>query len=148
MCLFVCRRGINFYNLESIIMERRWELFTRRQEMLQIHCGLSQQNVHVQDFWTSPESKSPSNDVLSKCFIAEFIRQEQLYLKEMTCVPLDECISFDHTFKVASNIGYLREDGKWICEYDGLFIVLNKAGKVMSWQLTKGTSFAHIKDLL
>ncbi len=66
----------------------------------------------------------------------------------MTRIPLDESISFDHTFKVASNIGYLREDGKWICEYDGLFIVLNKDGKVLSWQLTKGTSFAHIQDLL
>ncbi len=35
-----------------------------------------------------------------------------------------------------------------MCEYDGLFIVLNKDGKVLSWQLTKGTSFAHIQDLL
>ena len=63
-------------------------------------------------------------------------------------IPPDESISFDNTFKVASNIGYLREGGKWICEYDGLFILLNKDGKIVSWQLTKGTSFAHINDLL
>ena len=60
---------------------------------------------------------------LSKCFLAGFLKHEQLYLREMTCILLGESISFDQTFKVA-NIGYLTEDGKWIPEYDRSFIVL------------------------
>lgn len=66
----------------------------------------------------------------------------------MTCISVGESISFDHTFKVATTIGYLREDGKWISQYDGLFIVLNRNGQVLTWQLTRGTSFAHVKTLL
>ena len=75
------------------------------------------------------------------CFLAEFLNHEKYYLKEMTCIPVSETISFDHTFKVAMNIGYLREDSKWISQYDGLFI---GNGQVS----TKGTSFAHVKSLL
>ena len=148
MCMSLCRRGINFYNLESIILERRWESFTRQQELIQIHGTISTQSVSTNDFWSCSMSKSPSNDVLSKCFLAEFLKYEKLYIQEMTAIPTGDSISFDHTFKVAANIGYLREDGKWIHEYDSLFIVLNDHGQVLSWQLTKGTSFSHIKTLL
>lgn len=148
LCTALCRRGINFYNLESIIIERRWESFARQQELLQIHGRVSLQPVCLSEFWDSKLSKSPSNDVLSKCFLAEFLNHEKYYLKEMTCIPIGETTSFDHTFKVATNIGYLREDSKWISQYDGLFIVLNGNGQVLTWQLTKGTSFAHVKSLL
>ena len=125
--------------------------FARQQKLLEIHTNqlsLHTQPSHTSDFWTSPLSKTPSNDVLSKCFLTEFLKHEQLYLKDMTSKPVGGSISFDHTFKVATNIGYLREDGRWISEYDGLFIVLNEQGKVLSWQLTKGTAFAHVKTLL
>ena len=148
MCTAVCRRGINFYNLESLIIERRWESFARQQELSQIHGKLSVQPVCLSDFWSSKISQSPSNDILSKCFLAQFLKHEKLYLKEMTCIPAAGSISFDHTFKVATNIGYLREDSKWISQYDGLFIVLNENGQVLTWQLTNGTSFAHVKTLL
>ena len=148
MCTAICRRGINFYNLESMIIERRWETFARQQQLIQIHGKISQQPISLSDFWESSLSNSPSNDALSKCFLAEFLEHEQLYLNEMTCIPTRESISFDHTFKVATNIGYIREDGRWISEYDGLFIVLNENGQVLTWQLTKGTSFAHITTLL
>ena len=112
--------------------------------MLQIHGKLSLQPFCLGEFWDSKVSSSPSNDVLSKCFLAEFLDHEK---KEMTCISVGESISFDHTFKVATNIGYLREDGKWISQYDGLF-VLNRNGQVLTWQLTRGTSFAHVKTLL
>ena len=93
-------------------------------------------------------SKSPSNDVLSKCLMARFLQQEELYRREMTSIPIGESISFDHTFNVATNIGYLREDGRWMQEYDSLFIVLNGEGQVLIWQLTKGTSLDITKNLL
>ena len=49
---------------------------------------------------------------------------------------------------MAANIGYLREDGRWMKEYDSLFIVLNGKGQVLTWQLTKGTSLDITKMLL
>ena len=50
-------------------------------------------------------------------------------------------------FKVASNIGFLREDNVWVTQYDSLFIVMNNKGQVVTWQLTKGTSFGQIEHL-
>ena len=55
---------------------------------------------------------------------------------------------FDHTFKVASNIGYLRPDGKWVTLYESIFIVLNEEGVVVAWQFTKTTSLEEEKSLL
>lgn len=56
-------------------------------------------------------------------------------------------ISFDHTFKVAANIGYPRADGKWIPQYDSLFIVMNEDGLILTW-LTRGTTYAEVVYLL
>ena len=57
-------------------------------------------------------------------------------------------ISFDHTFKVASNIGFLCRDGKWINQYDSAFFIFNSDGKILSWQFTRGTSLVQVKKLL
>lgn len=148
MCTLFCRQGINFYRMESIILEWRWMTYARQQKLYEIHRNMCAQPPVTADFLSSILSKSPSNNILSKCFLTSFLSQEDIYLSEMESIPAGESISFDHTFKVASNIGYLREDGKWINEYDGLFIVLNPEGKVLTWQLTKGTSFAHVERLL
>ena len=53
----------------------------------------------------------------------------------MEGITVGSSISFDHMFKVAANIGYYREDKVWIPQYDSL------EGKVLTWQLTKGTYF-------
>ena len=74
-------------------------------------------------------ARSPSNNVLSQFFLAGFLRDEHLYLREMMSI---DTISFDHTFKVAANIGFLREDNVWIPQYDSLFIVLYKHGKIVT----------------
>ena len=66
----------------------------------------------------------------------------------MANVPVGESISFDHTSKIASNIGYTREDKKWISEYYSAFFVLNNKGWVLTWQLTKGTAFVEVEWLL
>lgn len=58
-------------------------------------------------------------------------------------------ISCDHTLKVAANIGLLRQsDKKWEKQYDSMFCILNEDGTVLAWQLTKGTAFDNVKDLL
>lgn len=76
------------------------------------------------------------------------MEKERYYVSEMACLTSDIWISCDHTFKVASNIGYLREDKKWIRQYSAVFFVLNNDGKVISWQFTNGTSFTEIQTLL
>ena len=53
----------------------------------------------------------------------------------------------DHTFKIPANIGVWK-NGTWLKLYDGLFMVLNEIGVVTAWQLTKGTKFEAIQDLL
>lgn len=55
---------------------------------------------------------------------------------------------WDHTFKIASNIGRLRPDKKWTCQYDSVFLVFNGNGQVVSWQFTKGNGFDHVRNLL
>ena len=144
----LCKRGINFYRLESLILERRWEVYAQQQRLHASLSGLQSPDTCSDAFLTSIISKSPSNDILSKMFLTQFLKDEKIYLQEILKIPSSESLSFDHTFKVAANIGYLREDGKWISEYDGLFLVLNDQGHILTWQLTKGTSFADVKTLL
>ena len=145
MCTSLCTRGMNFYNIETFILERRLDAHARQQDMLTSmfgECG------HGHDFQTSHFSNSPSNDIISKLVLAKFLMDENLYLKEMISIPPGEAISFDHTFKVAANIGFLRDDGIWVAQYDSLFIVLNSEGKVITWQFTKGTAFSQIEMVL
>ena len=56
--------------------------------------------------------------ISTKCFLAKFNSQEKLYLNEMVSVTIGNSISFDHTFKVAANIGYHREDNVWVSQYE------------------------------
>ena len=116
--------------------------------MLSLHSDICGECVHVCDFQKSPFFKSPSNDIISKVVLAKFLKDENVYLQEMISIPPGDSISFDHTFKVAANIGFLRDDGIWVPQYDSLFLVLNSDGKVISWQLTKGTAFLQIEKLL
>lgn len=63
-------------------------------------------------------------------------------------LKVQRCIRLDHTFKVATNIGYLRPDGKWVNQYGSVFLVLNERGQVLAWQLTNSTSLEEVKPLL
>jgi len=65
----------------------------------------------------------PSNDAVAQCFLEDFIAKESYYVSEITKLASDVWISCDHTFKVASNIGYLREDNKWVQHYNAVFLV-------------------------
>ena len=61
-------------------------------------------------------------------FSEEFAENKRFYFYDMASLSTMQYISIDHTFKVAANVGYLRPDGRWITEYDSLFIVLNNIG--------------------
>lgn len=66
----------------------------------------------------------------------------------MCSIPVSNSISFDHTFKVASNIGYFREDKVWVEQYDSLFLVMNSNGQIVTWQFTCGTSLDQVQMVL
>lgn len=151
ICTALVRSGVNFYNMETLILQRRWETYARQQDTLRIQSHLMKQSGHdpvKDDFLVTELARSPSNDLLAKCFLAGFMKEEDLYLKEILSTDTTNTLSFDHTFKVASNIGFLREDNVWVTQYDSLFIVMNNKGQVVTWQLTKGTSFGQIEHLL
>ena len=148
MCTSLVKSGMNFYNIESLIVERRWETYSRQRSHFYLHRQNTQQTTNCDggDFWSSSLSICPSNDILAKCFLARFLDDEKLYISEMEVITVGSSINFD-MFKVAANIGYYREDKVWIPQYDSLFIVMNAEGKVLTWQLTKGTSFEQVSNI-
>ena len=83
----------------------------------------------------------PGDDIISKCFVAKFLEDENSYKAEIQSTDTGAVLSFDHTFKVAANIGFLQDDKKWVCQYDSVFLVFNSKGNIVSWQFTKNTGF-------
>lgn len=61
------------------------------------------------DFWSSSYANSPSDCILSKCFLTKFLMNEQQYIQEISSIQCGRAISFDHTFRIAANIGYLMD---------------------------------------
>ncbi len=84
--------------------------------------------------------------LISTIFLRAFIESEHMYTDHMSQIK-GSWISFDHTFKVAANIGYWK-NGLWVKMYDSLFIVMNEESDILGWQLTKGTSITKVKTLL
>lgn len=47
-----------------------------------------------------------------------------------------------------TNIGIVRQaDDNWINQYKGLFCVLNAAGHVVTWKMTKGLAMDDVEDM-
>jgi len=52
-----------------------------------------------------------------------FQQFKHAYEEKMASLTATKLISFDHTFKVASNIGYVRFDGRWVTQYGSVFLL-------------------------
>ena len=76
-----------------------------------------------------------SNDFVTNIFLITF-RDFQKYMYHEMYDLTSECISCDHTFKMASHVGIVH-DSKWIPQYDSLFIVQNEKGHGYSLQSNK-----------
>ena len=141
---------MNFHSLEGVIGHRRWELFESKKKLYQCAMKLNQgtNTVKFPSFLEHCKKYLPSDDTIFQCFLKKFMEEENAYLTEIQSVCPGESLSFDHTFKIASNIGYLRTDKKWVCQYDSAFLVFNEKGQVVTWQFTKGTSFQNVRSLL
>lgn len=108
-------------------------------------CNGQELNATTSTLISSP---IPSNDIITKCVIIHFLENESFYKSQMLQVEVNHCLRLDHTFKVASNIGFMRSDGKWITQYGSVFLALNNEGQVVTWQLTNSTSFDEVLPLL
>ena len=158
ICESLCQTGMNFHSLEGVIGNMRWKKYEEKTQMYQqtlesykkSHKGEDIENAaQVPTFEMSTHYKHlPSDDIISKCFVAKFMDKELDYKREVQSIDTGEELSFDHTFKVATNIGFLRADNKWVCQYDSVFIVFNANGKILTWQFTKGTGFDNVKSIL
>lgn len=153
-CSSLCHTGMNFHSLEGAISHRRWDFYESRRQAYLCTSSLYNRNLNNVNSLSFPsfsdiaEKYLPSDDIIRQCFLSNFLENERAYICDIQSVTPGESLSFDHTFKVASNVGSLRADKKWACEYDSAFIVFNGNGKIVSWQYTKGTSFENVRVLL
>lgn len=147
LCTSMCHSGMNFHSLEAVIGKTRWQhhinIMKQKYESLVQKC-----NNECPCFIDFDCKTVPSDDLIAKCFLAKFIEDDTKYRWNIQSVDTGTSISFDHTFKVASNIGFLRKDRKWVNQYDSAFFVFNSGGKILSWKFTQGTSFRQVKKLL
>jgi hypothetical protein len=88
----------------------------------------------------------PTGHIITDFIIANFRRFEATTMKQFESTTA-KWISCDHTFKTASNVGYRREDGKWIKQYKAVFCILNEIGQVMQWQFTSSDGFSEVRAM-
>ena len=70
-------------------------------------------------------------------------------MSQTSISPTSNWLSCDHTFKSVRNVGIIRySDDNWILQYKGLFCVLNAAGQIVTWKMTKGLAVTDIEDML
>lgn len=140
------QHGMTFASVERFISDRRhqftMQITNQIEELIPSDSFLHNQ---IAELITKP---IPSNDVLCKCFVVEFLLNREGYNLHMSSLQVEKYISIDHTFKVASNIGYVRADGKWITLHNSVFIVTNENGQVISWVFTKSTSLDEVASQL
>ena len=82
-CMALVRRGVNFHNMETIVLERRWETFSMQKAFDQHSSSNYHTTAIDQNFFSSELAKSPSDSLLTKCFLATFLKEEQVYLTEI-----------------------------------------------------------------
>ena len=144
----LCIEGLPFTAVERFVKTRRSEYIASLQLKVNYITGqLAQSSLTVQSI-VHLYQPYPSNDLMTRCFLQNFVENRCIYFREMASLSTFNFVSIDHTFKVSANLGYLRPDGKWISLYNSLFIVLNNIGQVIAWQLTQSTSVDETKDLL
>ena len=129
------QHGMAFASIESMITELYW---TRRGR------NLDSENLEI---LKNQSYCGPSNDLLRKCFLARFMELESTYCGIMQGLTTRNWIAYDHTFKIAANVGYLRESN-WVNQYNSAIFIVSDSGQVLAWQFTMGTSMDEIETLL
>ena len=89
----------------------------------------------------------PSNDKLMDFFLQQFQKTKKLYESDMSS-HTGTVLSCDHTFRTSKHIGVTREDGKFVKQFQNVFLGLNEHGEVLTWRYTRSTVSSEIEDLL
>lgn len=138
----LCSQGRTFLDIQMLILWSVQDNHAQRQIMFeQLNNAPSQQpQLEICNIPTT----YISNDFIANIFLITFCDFQRYMFDEMYNLT-SECISCDHTFKMASHVGIVH-DSKWIPQYDSLFIIQNEKGQVLFWQLTMGTAYRAIND--
>ena len=141
-------QGLSFSDIETLLWWRIQERYYRSQ--ITFLCNLASQ-VLLQKSGTPTVPACPpctlqsmSNDQIMDCFLSRFTEVKGFFAREMFLITGQHCSS-DHTFKLAKHVGIMR-NGRWIPQYDSLFIIQNENGHTFFWQLTMGTSYRTAHD--
>lgn len=108
---------------------------------------LNNKSLTFEDIENEIGSLWPSDNFLKDTFLNHFRNHKQLYRHKLQEI-CGSTMAMDHTFKVSSNIGFVRSDGAWVALYETLFIAVNETGQVMDYKLTKSTAFQEVQDIL
>ena len=132
-----CALGISFHDIHKLV---KWSIQTHL-----IRRVMNKQS-QLQEALECPDNHVTllSIDLIINCFVITYNEVKGFMSSQMSTIK-GEMISCDHTFKLASHVGIYR-CGKWVPQYDSLFIIQNKNGEVLYWQLTMGTAYSAIRD--
>lgn len=66
MCSSLIVHGINFYKMETLLLERRWYSYVTKLKAQNFYESITaKKQLGLSEFWSSPLSSSPSNDNVS-----------------------------------------------------------------------------------
>ncbi len=145
--------GLAFTAIERFAINRRLEYVASvKLKAASIHQALQDSTQTLDSQLDSVlsyiQKPYPSNDLICKCFLQDFLEHKAYYFREMALETTTGYISIDHTFKVAANLGYVRPDGRWVSQFESVLIVLNNKGKIIAWQFVKTTSLDEVMPML
>ena len=145
--------GMGFTAIERFIINRRLEYSASVKLQIDdvyrtLQGSVPHHNMAIDSALCYLQKPYPSNDLLCRCFLQDYLEHKPYYSREMEHQIASEYISIDHTFKVAANLGYVRPDGRWVSQYEAVLIVMNGEGKIIAWQLTRTTSFDEVSTML
>ena len=146
MIFSLVNHGLAIQRIESILCEQYWLTHSARLSQFQKSYSQEQSYASFEEFLPT-NADLISNNLLYNSYLQMFFLVEPKYCADMQSLLADKWISFDHTFKIANNIGYKRE-GSWVNQYNSCFIVTNEKGQVIGWQFTMGTSTKEVGALL
>lgn len=153
----LAQQGMTLRSVEKFIQQMRRhyaataaiQLHMEFQRKYSVNCPLNLlSDIEASEAIKLIKEPFPSDDVLMKCFLVDFLQNKDIYNIRMSQIPVKKFLSLDHTFKVASNIGYVRSDGKWVTLYNSVFIALNEIGQIVAWTFTSTTSIDEVRPLL
>lgn len=139
---------MSFHSIESVVREQYFQSYCRMRQRFEI----SQSNCKCQEQHRFPDFEQnvfpfPHEKVIRSAFISYSFMFDNIFYNDMITRTSD-CISCDHTFKSAANIGFNRKnDGKWIKVRKCLFCVLGKGSKILHWRFTRGESFHEVSGM-